>query len=51
MIEAMACGILVVALTGVQYRKWLPTAAAGYERIYRTVHEIGGLAFKRRATG
>jgi hypothetical protein len=51
MIEAMACGILLVALTGVQYRKWSPTAAAGYERIYRTVHETGGLAFKRRVTG
>lgn len=25
--------------------------AAGYERIYGTVQETGGLAFKRRATG
>ncbi|HYY17844.1 MAG TPA: hypothetical protein VE864_03310, partial [Streptosporangiaceae bacterium] len=25
--------------------------AAGYERIYWTVQETGGLAFKRRATG
>jgi glycosyltransferase involved in cell wall biosynthesis len=63
MIEAIACGIPVVALN----RRSVPEVAAdgeprslrddsaamaaGYERIYRTAQETGGLAFKRRATG